>query len=67
MESIRATLAALTAERAKSDPHLSYLDGRELFGPADADHLPDNLHPDPVGYRLMGERFVRLTPGFSGR
>jgi hypothetical protein len=58
MESVRAALAALTAGRAEHDPNLSYLDGRELFGPDDLEHLPDNLHPDPAGYQLMGERFV---------
>lgn len=65
--SIRAALAQLAARRAADDPNLRYLDGRELFGPADLDHLPDALHPDAEGYRRMGERFADrvLIPGFA--
>jgi hypothetical protein len=57
---IRAELARITAARAADDPHLSYLDGRELYGEADAaEHpLPDALHPDAATHRLIGERFA---------
>jgi lysophospholipase L1-like esterase len=40
------------------DAYLHYLDGRELLGREDVDLLPDDIHPNTVGYRLMAERFV---------
>jgi lysophospholipase L1-like esterase len=59
---IRDELARIVGRRAVADPHLSYLDGRELYGPADHDELPlpDHLHPDAATHRRMGERFARL-------
>ncbi|GAB3903816.1 hypothetical protein GCM10029964_096350 [Kibdelosporangium lantanae] len=47
----------------KDDPHLHYLDGRELYGEDDADRLPlpDALHPDGETHRLIGERFADLV------
>ena len=65
---IREQLAALVGERMKTDPHLHYLDGLELYGPADADAhpLPDNLHPDAASHELMGARFARLAFAETG-
>ncbi|MFG2310537.1 GDSL-type esterase/lipase family protein [Streptomyces sp. NPDC048566] len=69
---IREELASIVARRAPDDPHLHYLDGRALYGEADAAALPlpDALHPDAATHRLMGERFARLafdgTRGFPG-
>ena len=45
------------ARRKIGDANLHYLDGLELFGQADAGDLPDDLHPNGVGYVRMGERF----------
>ncbi len=63
---VREELARIVAQRADADRHLSYLDGRELYG--EADHarlpLPDALHPDAATHQLIGERFARL--GLSG-
>jgi hypothetical protein len=62
---IRTVLADVVARRRPEDPHLTYLDGRELFGADDWDAMPmpDLLHPDAAGQRHMGERFVELLPG----
>ncbi|MGQ4424554.1 lipase, partial [Streptomyces violaceoruber] len=42
---------------------LYYLDGRELYGQADAADLPlpDDIHPDAATHRLIGERFAKLA------
>lgn len=62
---IREVLAAIVAQRAATDPNLKYLDGRELFSETDAKegYLPDGLHPNDEGCRLMGERFAAVLPG----
>jgi lysophospholipase L1-like esterase len=46
--------------RALGDAHLHYVNGLDLFGSADAGDLPDDLHPNPAGYRRMGERFAAM-------
>ncbi|PJK21578.1 SGNH/GDSL hydrolase family protein [Mycolicibacterium goodii] len=63
---IRDQLAEIMAGRQADDPHLTYVDGLDLYGHADeaAHPLPDNLHPDAATHRLIAERFVALTrPG----
>ena len=49
---------AVAARRAAGDVNLHYVDGLDLFGEADGDDLPDDLHPNPAGYERMGERFA---------
>ena len=63
LEVIRAELSRIVAQRAAHDPHLHHLDGRELYGEADAAEapLPDGLHPDAATHRVMGERFAALA------
>jgi len=58
---IRDELARVVAQRQATDPHLHHLDGRRLYGEADAEAhpLPDALHPDAATHQLMGERFAR--------
>lgn len=56
---IRELEAAVVA--ARNDPNLHLLDGLALFGPRDAGDLPDDLHPNPAGYRRMGERFHAMA------
>ncbi len=46
--------------KKRNDNNLHFMDGLELFSIADRNHLPDDLHPDSMGYRIMGERFARL-------
>ncbi|MFI7497177.1 GDSL-type esterase/lipase family protein [Streptomyces sp. NPDC049687] len=57
---IRDELARIVAARAADDPNLHYVDGRELYGEADAAELPlpDGLHPDAATHRRIGERFA---------
>ncbi|MFI4974888.1 MAG: GDSL-type esterase/lipase family protein [Caulobacterales bacterium] len=58
LQRMRELLAEVVATRVKAgDGAIGYLSGLELFGPADASMLPDDLHPNTEGYRLMGERF----------
>jgi len=65
LQRIRELMADLVSKRTQAgDSHLYYLDGLELFGEADAADLPDLLHPNPAGYRRMGERFAHRV--FNG-
>jgi hypothetical protein len=68
LTTIRRELARLCSERAKRDPNLHYLDGRELYGEEDAVELPlpDELHPDPATHRRIGERFAERAFGDRG-
>ena len=63
---IRDELARIVAQRAVDDPNLHHLDGRELYGEADAEAmpLPDRLHPDAATHRHIAERFAELV--FTG-
>ncbi|MFF3906258.1 GDSL-type esterase/lipase family protein [Streptomyces sp. NPDC001848] len=60
---IREELAEIVRRRAAQDPNLHYLDGRDLYGEADAAELPlpDELHPDAATHRRIGERFAKLA------
>ncbi|HVV13621.1 GDSL-type esterase/lipase family protein [Amycolatopsis sp.] len=57
---IRDELARIVKQRAAEDPALSYLDGLELYGPADFEELPlpDALHPDAATHHRIAERFT---------
>jgi hypothetical protein len=58
--------AAVVGRQAGGDANLHYLSGLELFGEADAHLLPDDLHPSPEGYRMIGERFMSSIFGPEG-
>lgn len=68
LSGIREELARIVGQRAVDDPHLHLLDGRELYGEADAAELPlpDELHPDAATHLRMGERFAALVLGPGG-
>ncbi|QCB95125.1 lipase [Cellulomonas shaoxiangyii] len=60
---VREVLAAVVAARRDAgDAALAYVDGRTLYGDADAAELPtaDLLHPDAAAQRRMGERFAAV-------
>ncbi|GAA0353959.1 GDSL-type esterase/lipase family protein [Actinoallomurus spadix] len=65
---IREELSRIVKQRAAEDPNLHYLDGRDLYGDADAAELPlpDRLHPDAATHRRMGERFAASAFGPGG-
>ncbi|MFH0520710.1 GDSL-type esterase/lipase family protein [Streptomyces sp. M41] len=60
---VREELSRIVEQRAADDPNLHHLDGRDLYGEADAAELPlpDDLHPDAETHRRIGERFARLA------
>lgn len=49
---------AVTRLRDHGDSHIHYLSGLEIFDESLAHLLPDNLHPDAEGIRIMGQRFI---------
>lgn len=56
------TMRTILAEivEATDDARLHLVDGPSIIGPDDVHLLPDDLHPDEVGYRLMGERLASV-------
>ncbi|GHB90942.1 SGNH/GDSL hydrolase family protein [Cerasicoccus arenae] len=52
-EELRSVHEVLTSF---NDEKLFLFEGRDLLWEADADLLPDNLHPNGKGYQLMGQR-----------
>ncbi|MBH5131528.1 SGNH/GDSL hydrolase family protein [Streptomyces salinarius] len=60
---IRDELSRIVTERAAEDENLHHLDGRALYGEADAADLPlpDGIHPDAATHRLIGERFAKAA------
>lgn len=62
---IRDELARIVAQRSADDPHLTYVDGLELYGKADFAEvpLPDALHPDTAGHARIGARFAERVFG----
>jgi hypothetical protein len=62
LQQMRSEIAeAVEMLRQRGDASLSYVDGLELFGAAYASYLPDQLHPDTEGYRILSERFSALV------
>jgi lysophospholipase L1-like esterase len=52
-----ATAAVVRVLRDRGDQHLHCVDGAAIFTPGEAARrMPDTLHPDNEGYRLMAER-----------
>lgn len=49
---------AVNRLRAHGDENLHYVNGLDILGPDHADLLPDDLHPNVQGYKLMGKHFL---------
>jgi len=63
---VRRELERIVAARAEQDANIRYLDGLRLLGTDETQYLADGLHPNPAGYRLIGERFIALAFGDGG-
>ncbi len=50
----------------RGDKKLFYINGLDLFDVELAEYLPDNLHPNADGYRILGENFLREVFELSG-
>ncbi|MGG1513988.1 SGNH/GDSL hydrolase family protein [Paenibacillus oryzisoli] len=58
-EEIQEAVKVLTA---CGDAHLTYVDGLEIFGEAYIDYLPDHLHPNAEGNKIMANHIMgKLT------
>lgn len=55
---MREAIAEVVA--GTDDDRLHLIDGPSIIGHDDMHLLPDQLHPDAVGYRLMGERLAAV-------
>ena len=53
--------AAAEALQAHGDTHVHYVDGLSVFGDDCVHLLPDDLHPDAEGYRVMGKSFTTVV------
>ena len=53
--------AAANALQSHGDENIHYVSGLDVFGADLVDLLPDNLHPDAEGYRVMGNNFVNVV------
>ena len=57
---IRDELTRIVRQRAVTDPNVSYVDGLDLYGPADFAEFPlaDRLHLGPQAHERVGRRFA---------
>ncbi len=50
--------------RENGDEHLFYVNGLDILGEDHAGLLPDELHPNAEGYKLMGHNFANEFKGY---
>lgn len=63
LQTMRRELAEIVATlQAAGDRHLYLLNGLEIIGPGDEATMPDELHPDADGIKLMARRFLDRMP-----
>jgi lysophospholipase L1-like esterase len=60
----REVKAAVDTLKAHGDPGIYYVDGRDVLGPEHAHLLPDGLHPNEEGYKLMGRSTTPIIARF---
>lgn len=63
----RAVSEAVRLLVADGDPHLSLVDGTDLLGHQELEHLVDRVHPGDSGYRLVADRMAPLLDGLLGQ
>lgn len=52
--------------RSRGDDRMFYISGLDLFGPEYLPFLPDQLHPNAEGYRLLAKRYSKtVMPHFG--
>lgn len=61
LEDARRIVADVVRVRKAADSALHLLDGRELLGVDDVEHLHDGLHPDQGGFDIMARRFAEVV------
>jgi len=62
LQKMRAEIEdAVKKMRAHGDEKLFYVNGLDIMGPDEAHHLPDALHPDAEGYRVMAKNFEQVV------
>ncbi len=67
LSAVRTQLKAIfERRRGAGDKNLHYLDGLGLFSAADLAMMPDQLHPNADGHRLMAQRFGQSRPDDFG-
>jgi len=49
---------AVESFQSRGDKNIHYIDGLKLFDESLSQYLPDNLHPDSEGYKIMAKRFI---------
>jgi len=60
LSKVRATVqCAFERLRDAGDKNLFYVNGLNVMGENETSHLPDDLHPDAEGYRVMARNFER--------
>jgi lysophospholipase L1-like esterase len=52
--------AAVETLQAHGDRNIRYVDGLDVLGPEVAHLLPDGLHPNAQGYKVMGRRTSQI-------
>jgi len=63
LQTMRRSLNEIVAKfSAAGDENIHYLDGLKIIGPGDEHTMPDRLHPDADGIKLMAERFLKFSP-----
>lgn len=64
---VRETITqAVTLLQDRGDKHLHLINGLDLFGPELAHHMPDGLHPDADGYRVLADQYAKVVmPSFG--